>query len=905
MDELIADFLTETNEGLAALDNDLVSLEKNPEDEALLGNIFRIMHTIKGTCGFLGLGRLESVAHAGENILGKIRDKELAATPEAISLILATTDVIKEIVEKLEANGEEPVGDDSALIARVNAHAEGKSVEEAAPSAPAAAHAPVETVSAEAPAAGGNDDDWMSGGGIDMSQVPDDPLAALFEAGADANAVLEQAKVVEVAAPAEAPKEEAHKEDAHKDEAKKAAGGGGAVQSLRVNIDVLEELMQQVSELVLTRNQLMQISRVSQDANYNGPLQRLNLITSELQDAVMKTRMQPVGNAWAKFPRLIRDLARDLNKKIELTMEGEETELDRQLLEYIKDPLTHMVRNSADHGLEKPEERLAAGKSDTGNVSLNAYHESGHIVIRIADDGRGLNVERIRKKILEKGLATGEELANMGPKQVQHYIFHPGFSTAEAITAVSGRGVGMDVVKNNIEKIGGTVELNSIEGKGTTFHIKIPLTLAIMPVLIVEASKERFGIPQLNVLEMVKAGKGSEYKMEMMNASPVLRLRDQILPILSLSQILQMESSVLASADDDINARSHFIVVCQIGGMHFGIMVDRVFDTEEIVVKPVSPVLRHIDIYSGSTILGDGNVVMIMDMNGLANAFGEVDLGTSQKKMQEELEDGEQEMTLLMFNSGEGAPKVVPLEVVSRLEEVDMSKVEISGGIQLIQYRGGLMRVVSFDKSEVTRDGIEEVIVFVDDDKVMGMVVDEIVDIVKCRINTKLSSGKEGFLGSPVINDVTCELIDVSHYFSETFKDWHVRKEGADHERSILLVDDSPFFRKFIPPLLSGAGFHVQTAPGGQEALDMMHEGFIPDMIITDMSMPGMSGGEFITLCKQDERLKGIPVVALSAHSAQDIAASLEATMLDKLAGYVSKTNHSGLLELVKREVGR
>ena len=431
MDDLLADFLTETHEGLTALDSALVRLERTPDDQPTLSEVFRLVHTIKGTCGFLGLSRLEAVAHAAENVLGRYRDGTLAVTPAGITLILSSLDRVKEIVAGIEVSGTEPAGDDAALIAALDAAAEGRA------EAPPAADAPPAAEEAGAAAAAANE-----------------PAAA--------DAVAEGAGTV-------------------------------AAQTIRVSVDVLEDLMMLVSELVLTRNQLLQLSRAHQSDAFAVPLQRLSHITSDLQEGVMKTRMQPIGNAWAKLPRLVRDLAHELGKKIDLEMRGAQTELDRQVLELIRDPLTHMVRNSGDHGLETPEQRRAAGKPETGRILLNAYHEGGHIIIEIGDDGRGLPVEKIRAKALANGLATEAELAQMSEREVLRFIFAPGFSTAQQVTSVSGRGVGMDVVKTNIEKIGGTVELVSKEGRGATFTIKIPLTLAIVSALIVEAGGEGGG----------------------------------------------------------------------------------------------------------------------------------------------------------------------------------------------------------------------------------------------------------------------------------------------------------------------------------------------------------------------------------------------------------------------------
>ena len=580
MDDLIADFLTETSENIADLDVALLKLERTPDDQDTLSLIFRLVHTIKGTCGFLGLPRLEHVAHAAENVLGKVRDGVLTATPDTVTLVLAALDRIKAILGGLAATGSEVAGDDGELIAALNATAVGEAPKPAAPVV--AAEPEPEAEPEEEPA-------------------PEQPVPPVAEAAP-----------VPVAPRALVPSEQPQGEPV------------ATNQTIRVTVDVLEDLMTLVSELVLTRNQLLQLARTQESTGFAVPLQRLSHITSDLQEGVMKTRMQPIGNAWNKLPRLVRDLSREMDKKIELTMLGADTELDRQVLELIKDPLTHMVRNSGDHGLESGVERRAVGKSEAGHITLNAYHEGGHIIIEVADDGRGLPLDKIRAKVLKNALATEAELADMSDVQVQRFIFRPGFSTATVVTAVSGRGVGMDVVKTNIEKIGGTIDLKSVAGAGTTFTIKIPLTLAIVSALIVEAGGERFAIPQLSVVELVRARKegsrdinegGSESVIERINDTPVLRLRDRLLPLVNLNDLLALGKS----HNDDTGA---YIVVAQVGANSLGIIVDRVFDTEEIVVKPVAPILRHVTMFSGNTILGDGSVIMILDPNGISRGTG-------------------------------------------------------------------------------------------------------------------------------------------------------------------------------------------------------------------------------------------------------------------------------------------
>lgn len=579
MDDLLSEFITETSESINEVDMQLVEFEKDPQNAAILGNIFRLVHTVKGTCGFLGLPRLESVAHAGENVLDKYRDGALEVTPDGVSLVLRCIDTIRGLVEELAETAAEPEGDDAELIAELNALASGQSAPAAAPAAAEPAPAPAASgpmlneqgfpvaaeLLAEYDEATGSEDEADStpasaDGGFPVAaellaeyeeatgggDVPEDMAAA----EAAANSVMEQ--LAEEPAPAPAPaasvpakteaKKPAAKKEAAKPPAKAKAEGGGVSASLRVNVDVLENLMTLVSEMVLTRNQLLQMIRGSDDSEFTVPIQRLSHITTDLQEGVMKTRMQPIGNAWSKLPRIVRDLSLETGKKIDLQMLGAETELDRQVLDLIKDPLTHMVRNSADHGLEIPSERVAAGKPEIGTVTLNAYHEGGHIIISIDDDGKGLPMDRIRAKCIDNGLLTEAELEALTDQQIQQYIFKAGFSTAEKVTSVSGRGVGMDVVRTNIEKIGGTIELKSEEGSGSTFTIKIPLTLAIVAALIVESCGEKFAIPQISVLELVRASARSEYSVEVINESPVLRLRNRLLPLVHLGDLLKLST---------------------------------------------------------------------------------------------------------------------------------------------------------------------------------------------------------------------------------------------------------------------------------------------------------------------------------------------------------------------------
>lgn len=879
MDDLLQEFLTETTESLATLDVELVRFERESSDMAILSNIFRLMHTIKGTCGFLGLPRLGSVAHAGENVLGKFRDGELAVTPLAVTLILKAVDRIRSLLADMEKTGVEPAGSDEELISEIDAVAAGGS-----PSAPPA------SVSEDLAAAPTFNEEGFPVAAELLAEVAhalkDETLAPILQ---------EVQPEIAPERPTEA-KPAAAKATDTKEVAAEPKESALAASSIRVNVDVIENLMTLISELVLTRNQILQIQRGHKGSEFKVPLQRLSHITSDLQDGVTRMRMQPIGSAWAKLPRIVRGLALDTGKKIELAMEGSETELDRQVLEMIKDPLTHMVRNSADHGIEDGATRLAAGKPETGTITLTAYHESGHIFIRIADDGRGLDLDRIRRKAVSNGLASESEIAAMSEQQILQFIFRAGFSTAEKVTSVSGRGVGMDVVRTNIERIGGTIQLTSAPGAGTTFLIKIPLTLAIVSALIVEAAGQRFAIPQLNVTELVGVGNRSEARIEMIKDSPVLRLRNRLLPLVSLRNTLGLDAA-------DANAE-RFVVVAQVGSTSFGIAVDRVFDTEEIVVKPIAPILRGTRFYVGNTILGDGSVIMILDLNGLSIAVGqgESERGNA-KDAAATANRPDDNASFLLFRAGDRELKAIPLELVARIESFDAGLIENVSDRHVVQYRGRLMPIVPFSKGHTWKEtGRQEVLVFSDADRSMGLAVDDIVDVVRDRMAIELSPERSGLLGSAVISGKAVDIVDIGHFLSQGFADWFDRAEvkSNHHARRALLVDDSPFFRNLVAPLLSAANWQVTSVADGTEALKLREAGQHFDIIISDIEMPNMTGIALAEEVRRDARWQGVPMIALSSHAGED---DVQAGRLAGFNEYLAKTDHARLTENLVRTV--
>ncbi len=901
MDDLLREFLTETNESLDVVDVELVKFEQEPNNATILDNIFRLVHTIKGTCGFLGLPRLEAIAHAAETLMGKFRDG-VPVTHEAVTLVLASIDRIKDILADLEAaNGTEPDGTDRDLIDELERLALSAEADDMAA-------AMEEEKAAEEEV------------GTEVYQVLERPLRPgevslddLERAFQEAEVEIEMPEPVEeaedegevAAATPEAAQKTAPKKEAAKPRNPsgkgKAAQQGVSNQSIRVNVETLEHLMTMVSELVLTRNQLLEIVRRHEDSEFKVPLQRLSNVTGELQEGVMKTRMQPIGNAWQKLPRIVRDLSQELDKPIGLEMIGAETELDRQVLELIKDPLTHMIRNSADHGLEEPADRVAAGKPEKGNITLSAYHEGGHIIIEVKDDGRGLNLEKIKEKALKNGITTEAELEKMADQQIYKFIFAAGFSTATNVTSVSGRGVGMDVVRNNVELIGGSIDLRSTPGKGSSFIIKIPLTLAIVSTLIVEASGDRYAIPQLSVVELVRVQSNSEHRIERIKDRPVLRLRNKLLPLVHMSQLLGQ------TEEADLDEDNGFIVVMQVGSQSFGVVVDGVFHTEEIVVKPMSSMLRNINMFSGNTILGDGSVIMIIDPNGVASAMASHASSTLSDTVEDERDneearvvDADAPISLLLFRAGSDEPKAVPLSLVTRLEEFDVAKIEHSNGRDLVQYRGSLMPLVYVNEGDRHKsEGTQPMLVFSDNGRSMGLVVDQIVDIVEDRMNIEVVSERQGVLGSAIIRERATEVIDLGYYLPLAFDDWFMRKEidVATKVKELLFIDDSAFFRNMLTPVLKAAGYDVTVCSNAQSAYELMEKGTEFAAIVTDIEMPDISGYEFCESLRRDTRFRHLPIIALSAVVTP---ASIEKGRQAGFDDYVAKFDRPGLLAALK-----
>lgn len=729
IDEDVKEFLIEGYEYLNQIEGDLVALEKSDSDPEVVNRIYRNLHTIKGNSGFLGVEKLEAVAHAGETLLSGLRDRTIAMTPDITSALLETIDAVRSHMEALETTGQESSADRTSLLIRL----------------------------AKLQSSGGSESE------LELSANGQIPIPA------DSSIVNEQILVAT---------------DDTVDKFKIADT------AIRVDVGLLDKLMNLVGELVLCRNQILefvntQTANPQNDDTLKSVSGRLNLVTSELQEEVMKTRMQPIRTIWNKFPRVVRDTAFSLGKQVNLEMEGEETELDKTLIEAIANPLTHLVRNSLDHGIETAKVRVAKGKPAIGRLYLRAYHESGQVNIEISDDGGGIDPERIKNKAVQKGIITANQASQISDREALNLIFLPSFSTAEKVTNISGRGVGMDVVLTNIEKISGTIDLHSQVGKGTTFKLKIPLTLAIIPTLIITTGGDRYAIPQVNLLELLRLEGAQLKSIEMFHGTPVYRLRGRLLPLIYLNRELNLDRTnqhddaqiSQIPIDDALN-----IVVVQANDKPFGLVVDAINDTQEIVVKPLGKQLKSLSCFAGATIMGDGKVALILDVHGIAQK-------THMSKAQEKAiladqnstpESSEPPQQLLVFQGPDCRRMAIHLSRVSRLEEFPRHLLERVGKQDMVQYRNQIMPVIYLsavfgsegysvnlsnngfgDRSDAADDKLSLIVVSVDSGQQVALVCDRIIDIVEQAIDIKGAATQAGISFCAVIQGQVTEILDV------------------------------------------------------------------------------------------------------------------------------------------------
>jgi len=939
-EELLGEFLVESNENMAAIEQQLMSLEAASEDTELLDAIFRTVHTVKGSCGFIGLTKLEKVAHAGENVLGKMRSTRYPASPEIVSMLLECADAIQVILDELQANRQEPDVDHSALIRRLNAAERligsggaGAPVDDEAPAGRVVAAAEPAEVQQEIVQSSTDEGDWLDdfevirgaldGAGLSTPQAvlqagfnvlkevpgiaapqalkllgvakkfaalatgaqpdpsPDKPEGVAPETGESAEVPSGKPPVSEeTAAPAKSVATEkpavVAKKAGVQETPPETAQAGKAAETIRVDVAVLDELMNQVGELVLTRNRLLQVvSRAGggmrhamqvQDAaevmKSLVPLSRdINHITESLQDRLLKTRMQPISTIWGTVPRIVRDMGRQLNKKINVQMEGQETELDRTILAALKDPLTHIIRNSCDHGIELPSERMQNGKPDTGTLTLTAAQEAGSILIVIRDDGAGIDAARVKAKAVDMGVLTQDAADAMSDAAALQLIFHAGLSTAKQVSNISGRGVGMDVVKNAIEKAGGSVEIHSVPGNGTTLRIRIPLTMAIISAMLVSAGSQMFAIPQMSVQELLAADAGSEHWCAI-TGQRFFRLRGQLLPVVRLTDSLGMP------AVDDAGGS---IVVVHAGNRRIGLLVDDIIGSEELVVKPLGMHFRDVPVFGGCSILGDGSVVPILECNGVVQSLklsAEAELAQDEAGLDGGRVDSEEMQHTLVFR-GLNQLYAIPMMLVERLESLPPGSIERSGGREVLQYRGDVITVLRWNRilgGEVVQTEEDCCLIIADNGKRMCLHVDEVEDILQTPLRIEMKSSEDMFLGTTVIHEQSTEVIDVFELLRLADPEWFTSGGNAHEEgrRTILFAEDAPFFRTMLIPVLESMAYEVWYARDGQEACEILDRQ-VPDVVLTDIEMPRMNGYELAEWISGQPRLADVPVIAISS----------------------------------------
>jgi two-component system chemotaxis sensor kinase CheA len=720
MDDLTREFLIESQEGLDRMERCLTELESKPSDTGLIAEIFRTVHTIKGTVGFLGFKRLEKLAHSGENLLGLLREGKLAADEQVITGLLQLQDGLRAILKLIENVGNEGEDTDAVLIGRL-----------------------VELQVPAMAAQGGRGRSGQQAGTAVVDAVPTGatPGPELVEAARTSTEVQGKEDKNQDDKNQEKKNHAKQNQDKQEPESKDKGPDGDASKlksvqvntaaesTLRVDVALLNRMMNLVGELVLTRNQVLQAT--SSNPNLTMLSRRLDMVTSDLRESVMKARMQPVSNIFSKMPRIVRDLSQSLGKRVRLQMEGQETELDKSLLEAIKDPLTHAVRNSLDHGFEDPDAREAAGKDGEGTLRLRAVQEGSHVIIEIGDDGAGIAVEKVRAKAVERGLITQERADRLVERELLQLIFLPGFSTAAAVTNVSGRGVGMDVVRTNVEKIGGKVEIESKPGKGTTLRMRIPLTLAIIPALIVRSVQQSFAVPQGALSELVHIPpEGAAAAIEWMEGAPLYRLRGKLLPLVFLDRLLMPDGEHKL-----VTQRDNFIAVLNADGRRFGLVVDGLADPEEIVVKPLSAVLKSIGLYSGATVLGNADLALILDPSAIAVKAGVTMTSEERRSQAEDEETTEQAGKGLDYLLVEAAGRkaAVLLGDVLRIEQLKVSRIEYIGYRPVLNFEGQLLPVEDSGGvlAAVQHDPEAQIIVVVcrEGNRHVGIAVSHVLDV--------------------------------------------------------------------------------------------------------------------------------------------------------------------------------
>ncbi len=952
-DEILQGFIEESLEHLADIETDLLAIEDAGEniDEDLVNKVFRAAHSIKGGAGFMGLTGIQGLSHSMENVLGMIRSKKLIPNPEIINILLLGSDQLQSMIEDIHASNEVDI---SAHVTPLDAIAAGE-MPPAAAAPPEPEPVPEETVPTE-PSASEE---------IPPAKEPEPPLPTTETTAAAPDStpapepppeptpqpVAPQKPAPQAAAPVTpsvaAPPPPPNPSPAQPDVAKPPLAKTET--SLRVHVSLLDSLMTLAGELVLSRNQLLQTIGTEDIRNAEAVGQRIDLITSELQEAIMLTRMQPIGNVFNKFPRVVRDLAGKLNKQIDLTIVGKDVDLDKTIIESINDPLTHLVRNSVDHGIEMPAERKQKGKSERGLVILKAYHAAGQVVIEISDDGKGLDGDALAVSAINKGLLTAEQVQLMSDKEKVNLIFLPGFSTAQQVTDVSGRGVGMDVVKTNLDKLGGNVDIISEVGAGTTISIKLPLTLAIIPCQIIMTGDERYAIPQVNLEELLRIPANQvKNRVERVGDAEVVRLRGNLLPLIRLSDVIgiertywdtdenkvrqdrrqlisdrrSMQSPTFADptqdtatqdkaetekSDRDSSDRRYAassalnIVVVSTGAMKYGLIVDRLQDSEEIVIKPLGRHLQQCKGYAGATIMGDGRIALILDVNNLAKMANLTSIDGSDRAsdvavaQEDAIRSKKDKQSLLIFRSSEEEQFAVPLNQVERIEKIRRADIEELGGKRVIQYRGGTLSLLCIDDVAMVQPIADQedllVIVFNTASRTVGLLAIGPIDALEIAVDIDDTTLRQpGIMGSAIIGKSTTMLVNVFEIVKTLFPEWFEDEikyevvEGIEEEPpTILIAEDSNFFRNQVKGYMTESGYNVIEGEDGQIAWELLQEhADIITMVVTDIEMPNMNGFELTQIIKNDPRFSHMPVIALTTLAGEEDVAKGKAVGVDE-----------------------
>jgi two-component system chemotaxis sensor kinase CheA len=902
-DELLQEFVVESAGHLAEVEGQLLQIEAAGEEinSDLVNTVFRAIHSVKGAAGFLGLSVINALAHNLENVLNMIRNRELIPTSSIVNALLRSADQLRTLVDNVASSNEVDV---SELIAELEAIANGQT-EATSVQASSIANTPdLSAAETYDPLAANLLPSENEAFDESVQETPDyDPRPA-DQSPPNLGTTSQSPSTLLNPQPQTAAKTQEAKTDGS--QAKQAKVSDSIV---RVNVALLDRLMNLAGELVLSRNQLLLAVSNGVREGLDGIASRVDQVTSELQETIMQTRMQPIGTIFGRFPRVVRDLSAKLKKECQLVIEGNEVEVDKTIVEAMGDPLTHLIRNSVDHGIETPDVRLKKGKNRAGTIRLRAFHQAGKVCIRIEDDGAGMDPVRLKAKALEKGLISQEQAMMMTDTEALRLIFAPGFSTAEKVTDVSGRGVGMDVVRTNIEQLGGTVDIESTLGQGAALHITLPLTLAIIPSMIVGCAGERYAVPQASILELVRVPESEmETKIGRVQGAEVLRLRGALLPLVRLDKTLGLRT-------DDSEAtrrKSANILVLETGQMRYGLLVDTLHDNEEIVVKPLGKHVKDLGYLAGATILGDGYVALILDVVGMAMQCNlrNVENAVNASASDEAAKRLEEVHRLLLFANHPDEQFAIPMAMVARIERIKASEVRVVGNQSLLIYRGNslpLMRVEESISAMPMEPNTENlfVIVFRIEDREIGLIAPILRDIRDVHMVVDARTLREpGVPGATVVDGVTTRLLDIVELVQCKHPDWCQSEkivEPADPEKipTILLAEDSDFFRNHVTRTLESGGFKVIGAADGQDAWEHLQTIFDEiDLIITDIEMPRMNGLELAKAVRARDATAKLPIIALTSLATDD---DRERGGLAGINEYQVKMDPARLMEAVRR----